>query len=505
MMNRILNRLLSLLCLCVLVMGLLTTPAAAARFTDVPAGHWAKSAVSHCVEKGFFQGESNSRFGVGKPMARGAFAVVLCRFFGWEMGDPATLPFDDVPKNAWYAPALASALSHGAVTLQASSFRPNDPVTREELAAALVRGLGLAPFSGLAQELSHPFSDVSTNQGYITMAYDLGLVNGTGESTFSPDKIAAREQVAVILSRLDQKLHGDFAWSGLLSGELTVPLTGAKVVALGRGKLIYAKTPTIHLSTPQEQLDASLAAAKAAGVKPLLYLECSQNALDKGETAELTAAIAEALSGDTFAGVFLDLPELRAVSTGKKLTQLVQRLKPALEEKLLYVAAEAPMSQGNGYPAYDYAALSKAADRLVLRVHSQVETTEENLSLAPVDPLEEVYYALRAVKETKAAPEKLALWMTTSATLWNGSLHQDTLSGLETDALRQKEGMQSHYSQRYGCAYLSGQIDDKDVTVWYPDARSAAARVELAKLFGLPEIFLGELSEMSPSLLEGLQ
>ena len=81
-MKKQLKRLLSCLVLCAMLTGGLTAPAAAAGFTDVPAGHWAAQDIRRCVELGFFQGESATRFGLGHQMTRSAFAVVLCRFFG---------------------------------------------------------------------------------------------------------------------------------------------------------------------------------------------------------------------------------------------------------------------------------------------------------------------------------------------------------------------------------------------------------------------------------------
>ncbi len=204
-MKRNFARLVSVLVLCTMLMTGITPAAEAARFSDVPSNYWAANAISRCADLGFFQGKSSTRFGVGEPMSRGAFAAVLTRFFGWEQAQNTAIPFTDVPADAWYAPALATALKNGAIAPQSTTFRPKDPITREELAVALVRGLGYAPFSGMAQEMELPFTDVATNKGYIAMALDLGLVNGTSATTFSPEKIATREQCAVMLMRLYDK------------------------------------------------------------------------------------------------------------------------------------------------------------------------------------------------------------------------------------------------------------------------------------------------------------
>ena len=72
-----LKRLGAGLLLCALLSGLAAAPASAAGFQDVPAGHWAAESIQRCADLGFIQGESATRFGLGEPMTRAAFAVAL--------------------------------------------------------------------------------------------------------------------------------------------------------------------------------------------------------------------------------------------------------------------------------------------------------------------------------------------------------------------------------------------------------------------------------------------
>ena len=131
------QRLLSGLLACCLVCTVLTWNAEAAGvcgFRDVPANHWAASSIQRCVELGLFQGESATTFGVGHEMNRAGFTVVLARLFGWEttgLDVNITEVYEDVPANAWYAGAVAAAYTHGALTRQSASFRPDEPITRE--------------------------------------------------------------------------------------------------------------------------------------------------------------------------------------------------------------------------------------------------------------------------------------------------------------------------------------------------------------------------------------
>ena len=234
MKRNILRRAAACLCLCALLCGGLTAPAKAAGFTDVTSGHWAAEAISQCVTQGWFQGKSANTFGVGQPMTRAAFAVVLSRFFGWQDQGAYYQVFSDVPQGAWYEPALRACYEHGAVTRQTDTFRPADAITREELAVMLLRAMGYGSMTGLFTEAALPFRDVTTNRGYIAMAYEMGLVNGMSQNLFVPGRAATREQAAVVLSRLYGKLHpaSEETMAILRTDEAMPDLSGCQTVIL---------------------------------------------------------------------------------------------------------------------------------------------------------------------------------------------------------------------------------------------------------------------------------
>ena len=263
-MKKRLQQILACLVLCAVLAGGLTLSASAAQFSDVPASSWAADAIGRCVDMKFFQGETATRFGMGHEMKRSAFAVVLCRFFGWETAAPTQATYKDVPLDAWYAGAVEAAYAHGALTDQSDSFRPDDPITREELAVMLVRALGYGTIAGLVQDLPMPFTDVTTNVGYTTMAYDLGLVGGTTSTTFSPEKTATREQVAVILMRLYDKLHSAAPGKvGIVSSaEGLGSLEGYEAVAITGGRLAFAAGQA-RVNGPSEERSGEMCAAAA--------------------------------------------------------------------------------------------------------------------------------------------------------------------------------------------------------------------------------------------------
>ena len=181
--------------------------AASGSYSDVPANHWAAGSVQRATELGIFNGIGGGRFGLGQPITRAAFVTALVRLFGWEVVTPEMASCQDVAPGKWYYSAVETARANGAVVLTGKNFRPEESITREEMAAMIVRGLGYTSLAGNISTYSCPFTDVKTNRGFITIAYDLGIVGGMGNGKFAPDSTATREQAAAMLVRTSEKLR----------------------------------------------------------------------------------------------------------------------------------------------------------------------------------------------------------------------------------------------------------------------------------------------------------
>ena len=346
-----------------------------------------------------------------------------------------------------------------------------------------------------------PFRDVTTNAGYITMAYDMGLVSGTTADTFSPDRTATREQVAVILMRLYDKLHGEGPAQIAVASE-PGDFTGLEAVAVPAGRLIVVGgKPTINATLRQEEADAILEAARQAGAGKLLHLTGGPTAFNS-TAAKTAAVVAEAVASGGYDGVFLDVPGLSSKKSGA-MTGLVKALDAALGDKLLYVAAEAPTREGKAYGGYEYEALAAAADRLVLRIAPH-ETLSNGFPTAPVDPLEEICYALGSLRGSVDG-SKLTLMITTAPSAWSGS-KKYSLTAEEYETLLADGKTEFHYSNRYACAYLTGTLgSSREVVVWYLDRQAAAARLQLARAFGVEQLCLSDWGTATGDLLAGLQ
>ena len=206
-MKQIMTRLTALL----LALVMTTTLALAANksgYSDVPDKNWASQSIAQCKQYNLLQGIGNGKFGLGQKMTRAAYAAALCRLMGWQTATPEKGSYtDNQDAKKWYYSAIETASAHDVFSGHSTTCRPNDPITREEMAAMTVRALGYSTLSGTVQD-ECPFTDVSTNPGYITLAWRMGLVVGMNLTTFAPKNDTTREQAAAVLLRAYQRPQG---------------------------------------------------------------------------------------------------------------------------------------------------------------------------------------------------------------------------------------------------------------------------------------------------------
>ena len=472
---RLIRRFAALLLALTLTLSLAAPAAAASGFTDVPAKHWAAAEIRRSAQAGLIRGETATRFGLGHSMTRGAFVSVLCRFFQWPLADHDG-SFADVPKDLWCRQAIETALVHGAVTTQTDDFRPNDPITREEMAVMLVRALGYGPISGLDLGIGCPFADVRTNQGYLALAYHLGIVNGTSATAFSPDRSATREQAVVMLMRLyDRYFAAAPAKIGFVSDTAkNVSWTGFTDLILSGGRLSASGVATAPQGT-----DDFLVQCRLQGSRALLGVTVDAAALGGDPTLQASRILSAA---DGFGGVALSVSGMTAKQRDG-LTALAAALRASLGEGRLLLSVDAGGS-------YGLTALAAQCDGLLLTATPAPET-KNGIRVAPLEPPEEIVRAMAAIPA--AARSKLILTLSTAA---------GGRTEAEVQALSAKN--RSYYSDRYAQNYL---LPSGGSAVWYHDEASIQERVQLCRLFGIGSVCLSDLSALSEGsgILKGIR
>ena len=179
---------------------------AALPFTDVADTAWYADAVQYVYENGLMTGVSESEFAPDGTATRGQIVTILWRLAGSPVVNYA-MRYADVDEGAWYGEAVRWAASTGVVTgYSESSFGPNDAITREQLAAILYRyiktqGQGFTGMWYFPLRYDDAASISSWADEAMHWCVMKGLLNGTSETTLSPQLTATRAQLAAILQR----------------------------------------------------------------------------------------------------------------------------------------------------------------------------------------------------------------------------------------------------------------------------------------------------------------
>ena len=142
-------------------------------------------------------------------------------------------------------------------------------------------------------------------------------------------------------------------------------------------------------------------------------------------------------------------------------------------------------------------------DRFILRLPA-VEEAAKSFAVAPIDPPEEIHYALAAVEEL-VGKDKLALMLETGMKSWVDGSGSSLPEGNLKELLA-AEGTKVYYSDRYECAYLIAMDElGKPVTAWYLTAEDVESRVRLAAGMGIGQICVSDWDDATEAFLAGLK
>ncbi len=182
-------------------------------FTDMPGvEEWSHAGIDFAVSQGLFNGMSETTFAPNKTMTRAMLVTVLWRNAGEPEAQEAE--FTDVAAGKWYTEAVAWAAEQGVVNgYDDGTFRPDNQITREQLATILFRYVKLTEMDPAERAELDSFPDAEDVQSYaleaMQWAVAKGLVNGVynkheDQTYLLPGGSATRAQVATILMRFLQ-------------------------------------------------------------------------------------------------------------------------------------------------------------------------------------------------------------------------------------------------------------------------------------------------------------
>ncbi len=530
------------------------TQSARATYADVPDSALGNE-VRKAIEYGLMKGKSDTSFGYSDPMTRAQFVTVLDRMLfsatdsapsldRMRLSDADSAPLPDTMKlpdgfPETYHEALSRAVAREIVP-DSIPFRPNEPVTRGDMAEMLVRALGLndaalslssnqfdsGQISAPVAENPTPFLDLPAGrEGYAVIAYTIGMTKGLSDTSFGPDATATRAQAAAMLTRVYEKLRRETHFRHVFYiGASPAFNPPADVVSVEWSRMTWANSRAV-LSTKAGVSEARFVPpdyekivgdVTADGAK--LYLSVFMDASggvekllasrDGREEAvgqildELTVPY-PALGRNPYSGVTVDFQGLHREQQGL-FTEFLSELRDALAPtgKGLYVCVAPYLPAGHWDDGYDCRAIAELADKIILTAYdydadnlNNFLATEAYKNEAPA-PLSAVYLSLWKLSEAVPDSSKLALGVSLRPTAWEIGQNGDLLSGSpvspDTDALRQYlqlPGTENGWSAQYQMPYMTYTTrQGSRYFAWYENEKSIYGKTEIARLLGVTGI-----------------
>lgn len=180
-------------------------------FTDIPANHWARTAVNYLYQRGIVSGVSSTKYGANTNVTRGQAVTMIWRSQGSP--EPAGKnTFTDVKSSDYYLKAVVWAAENGIVSGTGNNkFSPNNNITREQLITIMYK---LAEFMGVDVSKKGSlsgFKDAAKIAKYaqepVKWAIAAGLAGGYEDGTFRPQGTATRAEYAQVLYKYLLNAH----------------------------------------------------------------------------------------------------------------------------------------------------------------------------------------------------------------------------------------------------------------------------------------------------------
>lgn len=211
--------------------------------------HWSRSDVEILASRHVVVGTGPQKFSPERSITRAEMTALLVKMLSLD-GDESveedsnTNGFRDVLKDSWYYDFVSKASRYGFVQGSNSLFRPNDPVTREEMAAMLVNAMGYKT----TKTKSLTFVDASAAapwaRNFIAIAKEKGLMQGDPQNRFHSKTVATRAEAAVVTLRAMER-RGLISRLTSYRGQIAISDTEGRhyVIKCPTGQIQYTLIP----------------------------------------------------------------------------------------------------------------------------------------------------------------------------------------------------------------------------------------------------------------------
>lgn len=178
-------------------------------FKDIHSSRalWAKEYIEVLASNSIIHGKTADTFAPNDQITRAQFAILLARALNLPKQSFEGTFSDVSEKMDWAVYEIEAANRAGIVTGSNGKFRPYEPITRQQMAAMIIRAIEYKDASILEDvKTTVPFADVELIHGYakeyVGQAAELGIINGRESGNtrvFAPKENATRAHAAKVL------------------------------------------------------------------------------------------------------------------------------------------------------------------------------------------------------------------------------------------------------------------------------------------------------------------
>ncbi|WP_053373807.1 Ig-like domain-containing protein [Paenibacillus sp. FJAT-27812] len=185
-----------------------------ASFSDL-ANHWAAANIHTLSRKFIVEGRTASKFEPNKAITRGEFATYIAKGLGLSSDKTAAARFKDVNTNTTMGAYIGAASAAGIVAGNTDgTFKPNNPITRQEMAVMMIRAASVAGLTVQLPQSASSYLQKYTDRGKVgawaqsdvAKSIYIGVISGKTAATLSPQTNATRAEGSVMILRLLQKV-----------------------------------------------------------------------------------------------------------------------------------------------------------------------------------------------------------------------------------------------------------------------------------------------------------
>ena len=176
------------------------------KFTDLARNHWAYESIREAAAKGYYFGTSDTTFSPNQPITRAEFIALLGRVLKVDASKEKNA-YTDIKETDYFAGYAAWAYNKGYFVSDDKAFKPQEKMTREQIAVVLAK---ILKEQAKVEAKQTSYKDASSfsaeGKDSIDLVSSSGVLSGYANGNFGAKDHLTRAQLASIILRLEKAL-----------------------------------------------------------------------------------------------------------------------------------------------------------------------------------------------------------------------------------------------------------------------------------------------------------